>query len=137
MKMLPDTLVLRWPGTPEGRGHGKRKEQEAGAANRKPALIERMREQVCELERAIAATEAMRDGITESAVATTSALLRFECALANLRLTLENQQSARQRIETARQAGEAAALVRAQLLAGEFAVDRLVTEVSSTSRFES
>lgn len=106
------------------RGQDRQDERQSpGGGARPPELVQSVREQMTHFENAIRMTEEVRSGIDESACAAASALFRFEQALANLKLSLENQRSAAARIDSAGRAGDTAALLKAQILrAGDLAL---------------
>ena len=94
--------------------HGNR--QQDSAVEPSPDLLQQLRKQVGQIEQAIRRTEESRATISGSADTTAQALRRFEQTLVNLRVSLENQRSAAAQVDTAMRAGDAAALVKAQIL---------------------
>lgn len=79
-------------------------------------LLEQLKRQTQEYERAIEDTESARLSLEESSRGTVEALNRFEQTLQNLKLSLRNHRDVCSRIESASVAGEAAALLKAQIM---------------------
>lgn len=95
----------------------------SGGQAKSPEILHSIREQMRQLEKAIRQTEQARTALSESAYSAAGALRKFEQTLANLSLSLENQRVAAANIDSAGHAGEAAALLKAQILgAGDLAV---------------
>lgn len=111
------SIVGRW----SGRRHDRHKGQNG---RRDPSddggLAVQLQVQNSTLHRAITEIELAKDSVDISAAGATDALRRFEQTLSNLRLSLSNQRAISAAIETAAEAGEAAARVKALMLDVEF-----------------
>jgi len=114
MKIRQRTAVANFP----SRNTGQREAEQStgGEAGRGSVVLQGVRDQVGKMEEAIRQTRTAREAISESASGAAGALSRFEQALRNLQLSLDHQRFAAAQIDTAAHAGEAAALLRAQIL---------------------
>ena len=124
MKLTTPTNVVslfagsaeRTPSKPASLGERQRDRRFDRRLDRRVGLLEQLKRQTADYECAIQDAESARLTLDASSRGAVEALERFENALANLRLSLQNHRETCARIETAQLAGEAAALVSAQIL---------------------
>jgi len=108
VKLTPQTNVISlFAGTIEKapRKPGLSAKPRDRRADRRVGLLEQLKRQTEDYERAIHDTESARLSLDVAASGAAEALIRFERTLDNLRLSLHNHREACQRIESAQRAG--------------------------------
>ena len=97
-----------------------RQSGEEGEAGGRVRLVDRLKGQTVDYERAISQLTSVRDSVDLSADGAIEALARFEKTLENLKLSLQHHRESTLQIENASLAGEAAAKVKALMIDGQF-----------------
>lgn len=97
-----------------------RQSPEEGEAGGRVRLVDRLKGQTVDYERAISQLTSVRDSVDLSADGAIEALARFEKTLENLKLSLQHHRESTLQIENASLAGEAAAKVKALMIDGQF-----------------